>query len=83
MYLSLVCDGVIGLVTAATIPSRPNSKIDRGRKLTKMVSNSAGYNDPIPDQIYQDSPVSVHFAVYIGRHVPRRTVARLPLRSRR
>jgi hypothetical protein len=67
----LVCDGVITGYSDNTF--RPNADITRGQ-LAKIVSNSAGYSEQIPIQLYQDVPLGSPFANYVGRLAYRGTV---------
>jgi hypothetical protein len=45
---------------------RPNNQVTRGQ-LSKIVSNSAGFNDPQTTQMFQDVPVGSTFFDFIGR----------------
>lgn len=56
---------------------RPNDLVTRGQ-LSKIVSNSAGFNDPQPDQVYQDVPVGSTFHDYVGRLASRDVINGYP-----
>jgi outer membrane protein assembly factor BamB len=60
----LACLGIINGYPNGTF--RPNNDVTRGQ-LSKIVSNSAGFNDPQTAQMFQDVPVGSTFFVYIGR----------------
>jgi hypothetical protein len=45
---------------------RPNNNVTRGQ-LAKIISNSAGFNDPQSTQLFQDVPPGSTFFDYIGR----------------
>jgi hypothetical protein len=60
----LACRGIINGYADGTF--RPNNNVTRGQ-LSKIVSNSAGFSDPQPNQMFEDVPVGSTFQVYIGR----------------
>jgi N-acetylneuraminic acid mutarotase len=60
----LVCLGIVNGYPDGTF--RPNADVTRGQ-LSKIVSNSAGFNDPQTTQMFQDVPLGSTFQVYIGR----------------
>jgi len=60
----LACLGIINGYPDGTF--KPNANVTRGQ-LSKIVSNSAGFNDPVTTQTFQDVPLSSTFFVYIGR----------------
>jgi len=53
---------------------RPNSNATRGQ-ISKIVSNAAGYQDPVGDQIFEDVPPSSPFYVFIQRLASRGVMA--------
>jgi hypothetical protein len=60
----LVCLGIVNGYPDGTF--RPNANVTRGQ-LSKIVSNSAGFNDTPTGQQFQDVPVGSTFYVYIFR----------------
>jgi S-layer homology domain len=60
----LACLSIINGYPTGTF--RPNADVTRGQ-LSKIVSNSAGFNDSQTAQMFQDVPVGSTFFVYIGR----------------
>jgi hypothetical protein len=60
----LVCRGIVQGYADGTY--RPNNYVTRGQ-LSKIISNSAGFNDPQPTQLFDDVPLGSTFQVYIGR----------------
>jgi hypothetical protein len=60
----LACRGIINGYPDGTF--RPNNNVTRGQ-LSKIVSNSAGFNEPVTGQMFQDVPPGSTFYVYIGR----------------
>jgi hypothetical protein len=60
----LACLGIINGYADGTF--RPNNPVTRGQ-LSKIVSNSAGFNDTPTGQQFQDVPVGSTFYVYIFR----------------
>jgi hypothetical protein len=45
---------------------RPGNSVTRGQ-LSKIVSDSAGFSDPQPTQMFEDVPIGSSFQAYIGR----------------
>jgi hypothetical protein len=60
----LGCRGVINGYANGTF--RPNNNVTRGQ-LSKIVSNSAGFNEPVTGQMFQDVLPGSTFFDYIGR----------------
>jgi hypothetical protein len=60
----LACRGIINGYSDGTF--KPSNQVTRGQ-LSKIVSNSAGFNDPQTTQMFQDVPLGSTFQVYIGR----------------
>jgi hypothetical protein len=60
----LACRGIIGGYADGTF--RPNNNITRGQ-IAKMVSNSAGFQEPISGQTFEDVPPASPFYVFIER----------------
>jgi N-acetylneuraminic acid mutarotase len=60
----LACRGIINGYPDGTF--KPNNDITRGQ-LSKIVSNSAGFHDAQPHQMFEDVPMGSTFQVYIGR----------------
>jgi hypothetical protein len=60
----LACLGIINGYPDGTF--KPNANVTRGQ-LSKIVSNSAGFHDPQPNQMFEDVPVGSTFQLYIGR----------------
>jgi hypothetical protein len=60
----LACLGIVNGYPDHTF--RPNNQVTRGQ-LSKIVSNSAGFHDAQPHQMFEDVPVSSTFQVYVGR----------------
>jgi hypothetical protein len=60
----LYCQGIIGGYPDGTF--RPNNSLTRGQ-LSKIVSMSAGYNETVTGQSFEDVPVDSTFWVYIER----------------
>ena len=73
----LACLGIINGYPDGTF--KPNANVTRGQ-LSKIVSNSAGFNDTQPNQMFQDVPVGSTFQVFIGRLASRGLHQRLCLR---
>jgi hypothetical protein len=64
----LACLGIVNGYPDGTF--RPNANVTRGQ-LSKIVANSAGFNDTPSGQQFQDVPVGSTFYVYIYRLVHR------------
>jgi hypothetical protein len=60
----LACGDIINGYSDGTF--RPNNNVTRGQ-LSKIVSNSAGFNDPQTTQMFQDVPPGSTFFDFIGR----------------
>jgi hypothetical protein len=60
----LACLGIINGYPDGTF--KPNANVTRGQ-LSKIVSNSAGFNDNQTTQMFQDVPVGSTFFQFIGR----------------
>jgi hypothetical protein len=60
----LACREIIGGYADGTF--RPNNNITRGQ-IAKMVSNSAGFQEPIDGETYEDVPFGSPFYVFIER----------------
>jgi hypothetical protein len=60
----LACRGIINGYPDGTF--KPNNLVTRGQ-LSKIVSNSAGFNDPQTTQLFEDVPVGSTFFDFIGR----------------
>jgi hypothetical protein len=60
----LACRGIVNGYSDGTF--RPNNDVTRGQ-LSKIVSNSAGLNEPVGAQQYQDVPPGSTFFDYIWR----------------
>jgi hypothetical protein len=60
----LACRGIIGGYADGTF--RPNTPITRGQ-ISKIVSNAAGFNEPVEGQTYEDVPTNHTFYVWIER----------------
>jgi hypothetical protein len=71
----LACLGIVNGYPDNTF--RPNNNVTRGQ-LAKIVSNSAGFSDPQPTQMFQDVPVSSTFQVYVGRLASRGYISGYP-----
>jgi len=71
----LACLGIVSGYPNGTF--RPDANVTRGQ-VSKIVSNSAGFNDPQTAQMFQDVPVGSTFFVYIGRLASRGYVNSYP-----
>jgi hypothetical protein len=74
----LACRGIVNGYSDGTF--RPNNNVTRGQ-LSKIVSNSAGFNDPQTVQMFQDVPPTgpqSTFFVYIGRLASRGYISGYP-----
>jgi subtilisin family serine protease len=60
----LACLGIINGYPDGTF--HPNANVTRGQ-FSKIVTNSAGFHDPVTTQMFQDVPLNSTFFVYIGR----------------
>jgi hypothetical protein len=64
----LACRGIIGGYSDGTF--RPNNDITRGQ-IAKMVSNAAGFTEPVSGQTFEDVPTGSPFYEFIERLVGR------------
>jgi hypothetical protein len=60
----LACKGIIGGYADGTF--RPDKEVTRGQ-LSKIVANSAGFNEPVEGQTFEDVPPSSTFHPFIER----------------
>jgi len=60
----LACRGIVSGYSDGTF--RPNNQVTRGQ-LAKMVSNAAGFNEPVSGQTFADVPPSHTFYAWIER----------------
>jgi hypothetical protein len=74
----LACRGIINGYPDGTF--KPNNLVTRGQ-LSKIVSNSAGFNDPQSTQMFEDVPVGSTFFDFIGRLASRGYIAGYPCGS--
>lgn len=66
-YSYVRCLSCMGIITGYPDGTfRPNNNVTRGQ-LSKIVSNSAGFSDDQPNQMFQDVPVGSTFQVFVGR----------------
>jgi hypothetical protein len=71
----LACRGIMGGYSDNTF--RPNNDITRGQ-LSKIVANSAGFNEPVEGQTFEDVLPSNTFYLYIGRMAQRGIIGGYP-----
>ena len=71
----LACRGIVNGYSDGTF--KPNNNVTRGQ-LSKIVSNSAGFSDPQPTQMFQDVPVGSTFHLFIGRLASRGYISGYP-----
>jgi hypothetical protein len=71
----LACRGIVNGYPDGTF--RPNNSVTRGQ-LSKIVSNSAGFIDPQPTQLFDDVPVGSTFQLFIGRLASRGYISGYP-----
>jgi hypothetical protein len=77
-YPFIHCLACLGIISGYPDGSfKPNSDITRGQ-LSKIVSNSAGFHDAQPHQMFEDVPVGSTFQVYIGRLASRGYISGYP-----
>jgi hypothetical protein len=60
----LACRGIVGGYSDGTF--RPNNDITRGQ-LSKIVSNAAGFNEPVSGRLFEDIPTTHGFYTWIQR----------------
>ncbi|HEX9988286.1 MAG TPA: S-layer homology domain-containing protein, partial [Chloroflexia bacterium] len=71
----LACRGIMGGYSDHTF--RPNNDITRGQ-LSKIVANSAGFNEPVTAQTFEDVEPDNTFYAYIGRMASRGIIGGYP-----
>jgi hypothetical protein len=71
----LACQGIMGGYSDGTF--RPNNNVTRGQ-LSKIVANSAGFNEPVSEQTFEDVPSSNTFYPYIERMAGRGIIGGYP-----
>ncbi len=71
----LVCRGVMSGYSDNTF--RPDTEITRGQ-LSKIVSNSAGFDDVVTEATFEDVPLDSTFYIYIERMVGRDVISGYP-----
>ncbi len=77
-YPYIHCLGCLGIINGYSDGSfKPNNDVTRGQ-LSKIVSNSAGFADSQPNQMFQDVPVGSTFQVFIGRLASRGYIGGYP-----
>jgi hypothetical protein len=75
-YIScLSTRGIIGGYGDCTF--RPNANVTRGQ-LSKIVANSAGFNEPVSGQTFEDVPASNSFHQYVERMSSRSIIGGYP-----
>jgi hypothetical protein len=62
--MCLACNGVLGGYSDGTF--RPENNITRGQ-IAKVVSNAAGFNEPVSGQTFEDVPTNSTFYEWIER----------------
>ena len=73
--MCLVSQGVISGYPDGTF--RPSNNVTRGQ-IAKVVSNSAGFSDPVPSQAFEDVPSGSTFYDFVGRLASRGYVGGYP-----
>jgi hypothetical protein len=77
-YPYIHCLACLGIINGYPDGSfKPNNNVTRGQ-LSKIVANSAGFNDPQTIQTFQDVPVGSTFFQYIGRLASRGSIGGYP-----
>jgi hypothetical protein len=71
----LACKGIIGGYSDGTF--RPNNAITRAQ-LSKIVANSAGFNEPVSGQTFEDVEPDNTFYLYISRMASRGIIGGYP-----
>jgi hypothetical protein len=71
----LACRGIMGGYSDGTF--RPNNNVTRGQ-LSKIVANSAGFNEPVSGQSFEDVPSTNAFYPYIERMAGRGIIGGYP-----
>ncbi len=77
-YPNIMCLACLGIVNGyADGTFRPNRSVTRGQ-LAKIVSNSAGFNDPQTPQLFQDVPPGSTYFEFVGRLASRGYIGGYP-----
>jgi hypothetical protein len=77
-YHYIHCLACLGIINGYPDGSfKPNANVTRGQ-LSKIVANSAGFNDVQPNWMFQDVPLGSTFQVFIGRLASRGYVSGYP-----
>ncbi|HYP41261.1 MAG TPA: S-layer homology domain-containing protein [Chloroflexia bacterium] len=71
----LTNNGILGGYSDCTF--RPNANVTRGQ-LSKIVANSAGFNEPVSGQVFEDVPSTNTFYEHIGRMAERGIIGGYP-----
>ncbi len=71
----LACLGIIGGYPDGTF--HPNNNVTRGQ-LSKIVSNAAGFDDPVSAQLFEDVPAGSPFYDYVYRLASRNIIGGYP-----
>ncbi|HYO48515.1 MAG TPA: PQQ-dependent sugar dehydrogenase [Chloroflexia bacterium] len=71
----LACRGVMGGYSDNTF--RPNNNITRGQ-LSKIVANSAGFNEPVSGMMFEDVPTTNTFYEFVQRMASRGIIGGYP-----
>jgi hypothetical protein len=71
----LACEGIIGGYADGTF--RPNADVTRAQ-LSKIVANSAGFNEPVTRQTFQDMPPGNVFHPFVERLASRGIIGGYP-----
>ncbi|HYO50117.1 MAG TPA: SBBP repeat-containing protein [Chloroflexia bacterium] len=71
----LACRGILGGYSDGTF--RPNNDITRGQ-LSKIVANSAGFNEPVTGRLFEDIPATHAFYTWIQRLASRGHIGGYP-----
>jgi hypothetical protein len=71
----LACRGILGGYSDGTF--RPNNDITRGQ-LSKIVSNAAGFNEPVSSRLFEDIPTTHAFYTWIQRLASRGHIGGYP-----
>jgi hypothetical protein len=71
----LTCRGILGGYADGTF--RPNANVTRGQ-VSKIVANSAGFNEPVSGQTYEDVPDTNSFYQYVERISARAIIGGYP-----
>jgi outer membrane protein assembly factor BamB len=77
-YYNILCMACLGIVNGYPDGTfRPNNNVTRGQ-LSKIVTLSAGFNDPPGEQIFEDVPEGSTFYVYVQRLASRGYIVGYP-----